>query len=205
MQIIGGAIAAAVVAIVIVVAVGRSVAGSQKATGPPIVTPGSYQPKSQLLQTGTKAPGFTLTDVHGKSYSLAAQRGHPVLLEFFAVWCPHCQAEAHIIQNLATQYAPKGVRVWAILSNPYGRNYDNSFGLDTSVVSANDLKWFASTFHEHVPQLVDPAFRVPNVYGAHAYPTIYVINKGGVITHASSGEIPQGDLASALNSALHSS
>ena len=34
-----------------------------------------------------QAPGFTLTDQHGKTFSLSSFRGHPVVLEFMD---PHC-------------------------------------------------------------------------------------------------------------------
>lgn len=203
-QIIGGLVTLAIVAVIAVAAYGKMTNGGKgfKATGPAVTTPGAYSPQSKMLTTGTQAPNFTLTDVRGRSYSLAAQRGHPVVLEFFAVWCPHCQREASIIQRLATQYKPKGVRVWAILANPYGPNYDNSFGLDTSAASAVDLKWFANTFHEHVPQLLDPTFHVVNEYGVSSYPGIYVLNTSGKIVHSSAGEQSRSVLASAISTVL---
>lgn len=199
---VGGALALIAIAVIAVVVFTRANPISKSATGPPITTPGAYQPNANLLKVGTKAPNFTLKGVDGKSYSLAAQRGHPVVLEFFAVWCPHCQAEAPTIQKLADKYRSQGVRVWSILSNPYGPNYDNSYGLDRTPASAYDLKYFARTYREHVPQLISPNFAVPNEYGVHAYPGIYVINKKGVITHTSSGERPQSVLDNAINSAL---
>lgn len=206
-QIIGGLITVAVVAIIVVMAFIRinSVGGVHNGNGPAVTTPTAYSPNANMLKVGTQAPDFTLTDVGGKSYSLAAQRGHPVLLEFFAVWCPHCQREASIIQNLANRYQSHGVRVWSVLANPYGPNYDSSFGLDTTPASAADLRWFANTFHEHVPQLVDPDFRTVNRYGISSYPGIYIIDKNGKIVHSSSGEEPQATLANAIDSALRGS
>jgi peroxiredoxin len=94
------------------------------------------------------------------------------------------------------------VRVWAILANPYGPNYDNSFGTDTSLATASDLRWFARTFHEAVPQLVDPNFHVVNRYGVSGYPSIYVIDKRGVIRYVGSGEQPYNTLASAVARAI---
>jgi hypothetical protein len=52
---------------------------------------------------------------------------------------------------------------------------------------------------------VSPNFAVPNEYGVHEYPGIYVINKKGVITHASAGEQAQSVLEDAVNSALKGS
>src|SRR5690242_8863462 len=47
----------------------------------------SLNPAQNKLAVGTTAPDFTLATVDGKQYHLASLRGHPVLLEFFAVWC----------------------------------------------------------------------------------------------------------------------
>src|SRR5262245_23115427 len=34
------------------------------------------------------APDFELPDASGKKVSLRAQRGHPVMVNFWATWCP---------------------------------------------------------------------------------------------------------------------
>ncbi|MGG7381741.1 peroxiredoxin family protein, partial [Escherichia coli] len=45
-----------------------------------------------LLPIGAQAPDFTLRTPTGTPVSLRALRGKAVLLEFFATWCPHCNA-----------------------------------------------------------------------------------------------------------------
>jgi len=40
---------------------------------------------SALIATGTPAPNFTLSDIHGNSYTLSAQTGKVVMLEWFFV------------------------------------------------------------------------------------------------------------------------
>jgi peroxiredoxin len=177
----------------------------KSATGAPVTTPGAYQPKANLLKVGTKAPNFTLKGVDGKSYSLAAQRGHLVVLEFFAVWCPHCQAESSVIRQIQAAYAPKGVRIWAILASPYGPNYDKSNGTDLTLATKDDLAWFRRTFHEDVPMLVDPKFSVMKQYGNNGYPGIFVIDRNGVIVSSTSGEESYSVLAKALDKGLKAS
>jgi len=44
-----------------------------------------------------------------KPSSLAALRGHPVLLFFWAHWCPDCKAEAPVLASLRNTYGPKGL------------------------------------------------------------------------------------------------
>lgn len=204
-QIVGGVITALILAVVVIYALVRSNAlglTGHKTAGPALAVASDLHPVSSMLAVGQKAPNFTLKSVNGKSFTLAAQKGHPVVLEFFAVWCPHCQHEAPLIQKLTNQYTAKGVRVWAILANPYGPNYDNSYGLDTTPAKKADLAWFSRTFGEHVPQLIDPHFKVVNEYGVNGYPGIYVINAHGVIVHSSSGEQPYSTLANAVNKAM---
>jgi peroxiredoxin len=207
-QIIGGALTVLILAGIIVVGIVRANTASSSSSGShgaALTNASALKPVASLLSTGSTAPSFTLKDVNGKSFNLAAQRGHPVLLEFFAVWCPHCQHEAPIIERLNKQFAAKGVRVWSILANPYGPNYDNSFGTDTTPATKADLAWFSRTFGEHVTQLVDPNFHVVNESGVSGYPGIYIINKQGVIIHASSGEQTYSTLEQALNKAVSSS
>ena len=64
-----------------------------------------------LLKPGTLAPAFTLKTPQGQTVSLSDFRGKPVLLELFATWCPHCQAEAPHLAKLATELQPEGRRV----------------------------------------------------------------------------------------------
>jgi peroxiredoxin len=159
-------------------------------------------PQPNQLAVGQTAPNFTLKDVNGKKYTLDKQRGHPVLLEFFAVWCPNCQAEAPAIAQLTKTYGAKGVRVWSILSSPYGPNYDKSLHQDTTPVHKADLSWFASTFNVTHPQLIDPNFHVVNEYGITAYPGLYVIDPNGKVVFSQSGTYPYSSLSTALNKAL---
>lgn len=207
-QLIGGALTILVVLGVVIYAILRSGSAMPRArhtVGPPLTNPSDLHPAAAMLKPGRPAPVFTLRGANGRSYNLAAQRGHPVLLEFFAVWCPHCQHEAPIIERLMSHYAPHGIRIWAILANPYGPNYDASYGQDTTLATKADLHWFSRSFGEHVPQLVDPTFHVVNEYGVSGYPGIYVINKRGVVAYAQSGDQEYGSLATALDKALKGS
>jgi peroxiredoxin len=177
---------------------------TQTASGSPsaLTNPNDLNPQANLLAAGTWAPNFTLRDLSGNRYTLAAERGHPVLLEFFAVWCPVCQGEAPIMAHLTKSYAPKGVTVWSVLANPYGKNYDLSGRTDLRLADKSDLSWFAGTFNVQHPQLIDPTFKVVNEYGVNAYPGLYIVGANGRITYATSGHTSYATLSHALNRAL---
>ncbi len=42
---------------------------------------------------GKAAPGFTLVDVEGNKVSLDEYKGHAVVLNFWATYCPPCKLE----------------------------------------------------------------------------------------------------------------
>jgi len=82
-SVIGGVITLLIVIGLDMYALARSTT-SQASAG--LTNAGDLNPAPSQLNVGTIAPDFTLRDSNGTSYSLAAQRGHPVLLEFFAVF-----------------------------------------------------------------------------------------------------------------------
>jgi peroxiredoxin len=200
LNILGGILTAAIILAIFGWAIVRSYTSSSSPSA--LANPNALNPAPQMLSTGSTAPDFTLRDANGASYTLAAQRGHPVLLEFFAIWCPVCQGEAPIMAQITKNYVPKGVRVWSILSSPYGPNYDLSGRTDLRLATKTDLAWFAKTFHVQHPQLIDPQFATVNRYGINGYPGIYVINPNGTIRYVADNHEPYATLATQLNKAL---
>lgn len=65
-----------------------------------------------------KAPDFTLSSMTGESHQLSQYQGkNPVLLVFFATWCPPCQREVPDLIELQNKYAGKGLKIFAVNVN----------------------------------------------------------------------------------------
>ncbi len=60
--------------------------------------------------SGPVAPPVSGSTLTGGKLSLAAYRGHVVVLNFWGSWCAPCRAEAPALAALARRFQPAGVR-----------------------------------------------------------------------------------------------
>ena len=62
--------------------------------------------------TGKAAPlDFILKDMNGVDVKLAAFRGKPIVMNFWATWCGPCRAEIPSLVELQTKYSAEGTEV----------------------------------------------------------------------------------------------
>ena len=66
------------------------------------------------VRLGSMAPDISFTSPSGKPVKLSSFRGHPVLIDFWATWCPPCREGLPETNKLFKKGAPKGLKVLAI-------------------------------------------------------------------------------------------
>lgn len=81
---------------------------------------------------GLSAPAFTLPDLQGRKVSLTSLRGRPVLVNFFASWCPPCRAEMPELEALAQSH-PDCLQVVGIAQNSGGAPAVSAFARERGV------------------------------------------------------------------------
>jgi peroxiredoxin len=118
-------------------------------------------PIPAVLQN-VEAPDFELADATGKKISLRSQRGHPVVLNFWATWCPPCTEEMPSMERLAAGLEGTDIRTLAV-------SVDEGW----DVVKA----FFAQGTRLGV--LLDTSKEVPKKYTTVAYPETFFIDAQG--------------------------
>jgi peroxiredoxin len=73
------------------------------------VRPGDLPP--ELDVTGPNGTTEPLRDLEGNPIRLADLRGKAVWLNFWASWCPPCQAETPVVRDIADAYRDRGLVV----------------------------------------------------------------------------------------------
>lgn len=143
-------------------------------------------PPGVVARVNSPAPTFTLTTPTGGKVSLKDYAGKPIMLNFWATWCPPCQAEMPFIQFAAQQYQDTGLSVIGI-----------DVQEDPILVSQ-----YMSRLNLSFPSLIDVTGQVSNAYQVRALPTSFFINKDGVIVDVHRGQLDATQLQNYLDKIL---
>jgi peroxiredoxin len=122
-------------------------------------------PLPEALQ-GHDAPDFQLPDASGRTVSLREQRGHPVMLNFWATWCPPCVDEIPSIEDMARTIDGTDMRLIAV-----------SVDDDWAAIRRFFVKG------TKIGVLLDTTRNVPKSYGTDKFPETFFIDAQGHVRY----------------------
>ena len=135
---------------------------------------------NRLELVGRPAPEVSVSEFAGAApATLAALRGRPVLLYFWAAACGDCRASAPTLARLSETFAPRGLAIVAPtrLYGP-GRDGEPATPADEKAAIAAAL----ATTYRGVSGLSAPVDTETMVrWGASATPTFAVVDRGGIV------------------------
>jgi peroxiredoxin len=118
-------------------------------------------------QVGFQTPPFSLETLDGDSVTLAELSGHPLILNFWASWCPPCKSEMPDFQRAAVEYSDTDLVIAAINAT----NQDSTQNVEDFIEQEN------LTFL--IP--LDRSGIVAKLYNVHSLPTTYFVGRDGKV------------------------
>jgi thiol-disulfide isomerase/thioredoxin len=142
-----------------------------------------------LSLEGKPAPALRAEQFLGSKPPVLAQlKGSPVLLFFWAHWCGDCKAEAPIITQLRTEFAPKGLAV-------VGPTKLYGYTAQAEHASPSDeLAYIDAVRHRFYGGLLDMPVPISkynfDAYGASTTPTLVLLDRTGRVAWYHPGAVP---------------
>lgn len=175
---LAGGLVVVVAAVVLLLAVTAPL-GQTGITGPRDPRPTPYVLSSAPavgLRPGDRAPELTTTRSDGSTFDLVDVQGHPVRLadlrgkavwiNFFASWCPPCQAETPVLRDTYAAYRDRGLVI---------------IGISVQETTASDVAAYATKYGLDYTIAADLSGDIFRLYGAYVLPTQVFIDPDGII------------------------
>src|SRR5881296_4692380 len=124
---------------------------------------------SQELR-GRPLPGFESQTVEGQPFSSRDLVGKPVIVNFFASWCPVCSMELKDLQSLQPDLRQRGISVIEVLVDPV--ETPDTVEIGRQQLARNPLPF-------PVVMMV-PALR--DVFGYEGFPATYFVKADGTFS-----------------------
>ncbi len=133
--------------------------------------------KSGFTRVGKPAPVFVLPRVGGGEIDLAGYSGEPMVINFWASWCPPCRQEA------------------LVLEDAWRAHVDDVQFVGVDIQDADgDAESYLAEFNITYPNGLDRQGRVTVDYGVIGLPVTFFVNKTGVVERRWVGAISRDKL-----------
>lgn len=120
-----------------------------------------------------RAPDFTLSDLGGATHRLSEYRGRPLLVNFWAVWCPPCRREIGALADLRRRVGDANIVVLAL-------NLGDAPERITAFLDQHPAPG--------LPVLLDPDKTTSGPWHVRSLPLAYAADRDGILRLGAIGE-----------------
>jgi cytochrome c biogenesis protein CcmG, thiol:disulfide interchange protein DsbE len=126
----------------------------------------ALRPNPMSAALRTLNPDFALPDLGGKKIALSSLRGRPVLVSFFATWCPPCVEESPSLEVLARRIGD-AAKVMIVSVDEDMQALKGFFAKGSSAIVVRD-----------------ESRAVPTSFGTSKYPESFLLDADGKVRYA---------------------
>lgn len=135
------------------------------------------------IHFGAPPPAFDIPTARG-AVPLTTLRGRPVVINFWATWCPPCTTELPYFGRLKQIYGDR-IALVTISSEPAGV-----------------ARSYLTGHHEALPLLEDSTGKLSKAYSIAEVPDTLVLDSAGNVAYVSVGGLDWSELQAAVEAAL---
>lgn len=137
-------------------------------------------------QNPNQALDFTVQDWEGNMVKLSDFFGKPIVLNFWASWCPPCKAELPDFDDACKKYDGEVVFLMVNMT-------------DNQMETVEVAKDFIKTYGYDFPVYFDVSYEAAMVYGVRSIPQTYFINAEGEAVATATGMISAAQLEQGIS------
>jgi thiol-disulfide isomerase/thioredoxin len=120
------------------------------------------------VEQGDRAPPWHAADFAGRPVAFpAVGEGKPVVIVFWATWCPYCRAFMPYLEGIQKDYAARGVKIVTINAKEDGRDdpkaYVQSLGFAQIAIANGDA--------------------IAQSYGVQYIPGLLIVDGAGIVAY----------------------
>lgn len=127
-------------------------------------------------------PEVTVTAIDGRELALSDLRGRPVLINFWATWCPPCREEMPALERIEKRWKERGAAVVVV-------NFEEDGDTIRQYLAANGL---ALAVYQDEQGIVAEQLDITYL------PTTLLVDAGGVIRSRTEGPLSAGQMEAGL-------